>query len=172
MYFKRAEQSQKTLEHKTIERPLHSLILLFADLAAEFNLLHALAPLPLPLPAPLIAVSVAPLPVPPASAASAAAAAPAADCTAEPGALFAVERPDARFECSGCGRSYATRRACHEHFAMHLGKTTCTLCSAVFCTEAHLRAHMRIVHGQEISYKRIRKPKPPDELVAPVPKNF
>lgn len=160
-----------------MERPLHSLILLFADLAAEFNLLHALAPLPLPLPppAPLVAVTVAPLPAPPACTASAAAAAPAtvaADGKVEPGALFALDRPDARFECSGCGRSYATRRACHEHFAMHLGKTTCTTCSTVFCTEAHLRAHMRIVHGQEITYKRIRKPKPPDALVGLVPKNF
>jgi hypothetical protein len=86
----------------------------------------------------------------------------------EAAALFAVVRPDARFECSGCGRSYATRRACVEHFAVHLGKTTCHLCSNTFCTEAHLRSHMRVVHDQDISYKRIRKPKlPPDAKVAP-----
>ncbi|XP_059479490.1 protein tramtrack, beta isoform-like isoform X8 [Neocloeon triangulifer] len=121
------------------------------DLTAEFSLL----------PAPVAAAP-----------SSAPTAAPQTVPAAATSLHYVVERPDLRFECSACGRSYATRRACVEHFAMHLGKTTCLICNGVFCTEAHLRGHMRATHNQVVEYKRIRKPKAPAAEPENLPGDF
>jgi uncharacterized C2H2 Zn-finger protein len=60
--------------------------------------------------------------------------------------LKVLRESDGRYKCSFCGHTFKNKQSCTRHFAIHQGKTRCTVCNKLFSRVENLKLHQTSVH--------------------------
>ena len=52
-------------------------------------------------------------------------------------------------QCHQCGKTYKSKTSLIHHYNVHLGKTTCPVCSQVFSRRPYMLSHLKLKHTLE-----------------------
>ena len=59
------------------------------------------------------------------------------------------------FRCGVCNRLFRHKKSCQLHMAMHMGETTCHICSLVLSRIGNMKRHLRHIHGIGMHAERV-----------------
>jgi hypothetical protein len=59
------------------------------------------------------------------------------------------------FRCGVCSRLFRHKKSCQLHMAMHMGETTCHICSLVLSRIGNMKRHLRHIHGIGMHAERV-----------------